>query len=133
MAENSTKKIKIITEPDRIFDQSQTLLVISPSDILKEAVHNYALNCDQHLNIYLYSSTDDNIEWLLSVATSADNILIDMDHCSKTVSQFFGYLLSMPNTYYKCENMQARWDLLNKNRFYDFPKLNEENNERKTY
>lgn len=130
MAENSTKKIKIITEPDRIYDQSQTLLVIAPSEILKEAVHNYAINCDQHLNIYLYSTTDSNIEWLLSVANSVDNILIDMDNCPKDVRHFFGYLLSLPNTYYKCENMLAQWDLLNKNRFYDFPKLKEENNER---
>jgi hypothetical protein len=130
MAENSTKKIKIITAPDRIFDQSQTMLVITPNDILKEAVHNYAINCDQHLNIYLYSTGDDNIEWLLAVANSVDNILIDMDNSPVSICHFFGYLLSLPNTYYKCDNMQARWDLLNKNRFYDFPKLKEENDER---
>lgn len=130
MAENTSKKIKIITAPDRIFDQSQTMLVITPSDILKESVHNYAINCDQHLNIYLYSQTDDNIEWLLSVASSVDNVLIDVDNCPTSVCHFLGYLLSLPNTYYKCDIMQARWDLLNKNRFYDFPKLNEENNER---
>jgi hypothetical protein len=130
MAENSTKKIKIITAPDRIFDQSQTMLVITPSEILKEAVHNYAVNCDQHLNIYLYSGNEDNIEWLLAVASSVDNILIDLDNSPTNVCHFFGYLLSLPNTYYKCDNMQARWDLLNKNRFYDFPKLKEGNDER---
>ncbi len=130
MAENSTKKIKIITAPDRIYDQSQTLLVITPSENLKTAVHDYAVNCNQHLNIYLYSGTEDNIAWLLSVATSVDNILIDMDNSPVSVGQFFSYILSLPNTYYKCETMKAPWDLLNKNRFYDFPKLNEENNER---
>lgn len=130
MAENTTKKIKIITPPDRIYDQSQTLLVITPNDILKESVHNYAVNCEEHLNIYLYSENEDNLEWLLAVANSVDNILIDMDNCPKELRHFFGYLLSLPNTYYKCENMQARWDLLNKNRFYDFPKLKEGINER---
>jgi hypothetical protein len=130
MAENSTKKIKIITAPDRIFDQSQTMLVINPSETLKNAVHDYAVACDQHLNIYLYSGHDDNIAWLLSVANSVDNIIIDMDNCPVAVSQFFSYLLSLPHTYYKCDVMQAPWDLLNKNRFYDFPKLKEENNER---
>ncbi len=130
MAENSTKKIKIITSPDRIFDQSQTLLIITPSEDLKTAVHDYAINCDQHLNIYLYTNSDDNLPWLLSIANSVDNVLIDMDNCQASISHFFGYILSLPNTYYRCSVMQAPWDLLNKNRFYDFPKLNEENNER---
>jgi len=129
MAENTTKKIKIITAPDRIFDQSHTMLVITPSESLKDAVHNYAVNCTEHLNIYLYSGQEDNIAWLLSVANSVDNILIDMDNCPDNIGQFFSYILSIPTTYYRCTNMQAPWDLLNKNRFYDFPKLKEEDNE----
>jgi len=130
MAENTTKKIKIITAPDRIFDQSQTLLVITPGEDLKNAVQEYAISCDQHLNIYLYTGDEDNMAWLLSVAVSVDNILVDMDNSPKDISQFFAYILSLPNTYYRCSAMQAPWDLLNKNRFYDFPKLNERNNER---
>lgn len=130
MAENTSKKIKIITAPDRIFDQSQTLLVICPGEVLKSEVQTYALNCPNHLSVYLYEGTEDNIAWLLSVANSVDNVLIDMDNSSTSVSQFFSYILSIPNTYYKCADMKAPWDLLNKNRFYDFPKLDEENNER---
>lgn len=130
MAEDSSKKIKIITEPDRIFDQSQTLLVICPDELLKSRVHDYAINCNDHLSIYLYSGSENNIPWLLSVAKSVDNLIIDMDNSSVAVSHFFAYILSLPNTYYRCTDMQAPWDLLNKNRFYDFPKLKEENNER---
>lgn len=130
MAENTTKKVKIITAPDRIFDQSQTMLVITPSTELKDAVHDYAVDCKDHLNIHLYSGDEDNIAWLLSVANSVDNIIIDMDYNPKSISQFFSYLLSLPNTYYKCSTMQAPWDLLNKNRFYDFPKLDEDIDER---
>ncbi len=129
MAENTKKKIKIITAPDRIYDQSQTMLVITPSDTLKDAVQEYALGCSEHLNIYLYTGDEDNIAWLLSVANSVDNILIDMDNSPVSISQFFAYILSIPTTYYRCTNMQAPWDLINKNRFYDFPKLTEEDNE----
>lgn len=129
MAENTKKKIKIITAPDRIYDQSQTMLVITPSESLKDAVQKYALSCSEHLNIYLYTGDEDNIAWLLSVANSVDNILIDMDNSPISVSQFFAYILSIPTTYYRCTNMQAPWDLINKNRFYDFPKLTEEDNE----
>jgi hypothetical protein len=130
MAENSSKKIKIITSPDRVFDQSQTLLVICPGESLKTEVQEYALNCPNHLSVYLYEGTEDNIAWLLSVAVSVDNILIDMDNSSESVSHFFSYILSIPTTYYKCSVTKAPWDLLNKNRFYDFPKLDEENDER---
>jgi hypothetical protein len=130
MAENTTKKVKIITAPDRIFDQSQTMLVITPSNELKDAVHNYAIDCKHHLNIHLYAGTEDNLAWLFSVANSVDNILLDMDNSPEKVSQFFSYLLSLPNTYYKCSTMQAPWDLLNKNRFYDFPKLDGDIDER---
>jgi hypothetical protein len=129
MAENTKKKIKIITAPDRIYDQSQTMLVITPSESLKDAVQKYALDCSEHLNIYLYTGDEDNIAWLLSVANSVDNILIDMDNSPISVSQFFAYILSIPATYYRCTNMQAPWDLINKNRFYDFPKLTEDDDE----
>jgi hypothetical protein len=130
MAENTTKKVKIITAPDRVYDQSQTMLVITPSIELKDAVHNYAIDCENHLNIHLYSGDENNIAWLLSVANSVDNILIDMDNSPESLSHFFSYILSLPNTYYKCSVMQAPWDLLNKNRFYDFPKLDEDIDER---
>lgn len=129
MAENTKKKVKIITAPDRIYDQSQTMLVITPSNSLKDAVQEYAINCEEHLNIYLYTGDEDDIAWLLSVANSVDNVLIDMDNSPVSVSQFFAYILSIPTTYYRCTNMQAPWDLINKNRFYDFPKLTEDDNE----
>ncbi len=127
MAENSSKKIKIITAPDRLFDQSETLLVISPDESLKSQVQTYALNCENHLSIYLYDGYEDNIPWLLSVATSVDYVIIDMDNSNEKTSHFFSYILSLPNTYYKCKDMKAPWDLLNKNRFYDFPILKEDN------
>lgn len=130
MAENSTKKIKIITEPDLIFDRAHSLLVIAPSQDLKEKIEEYVLNVDDHVNIYIYNGTDNNLSWLLSVAKMVDYIIVDIDTCPDNVSQFLSYLLSFPNTYYRCLNMRQPWDLLNKNRFYDFPRFNEELNER---
>lgn len=129
MAENSGKKIKIITVPDIMFDQAESLLVITPTLDLKNRVQDYAVNSDNHLNIYVYNGLEQDIKWLLMVAKTADNILIDIDNCSEDVTQFLSYLLSFPNTYYRTANMRAPWDLLNKNRFYDFPKLNEDLNE----
>jgi hypothetical protein len=129
MAENSGKKIKIITSPDLMFDRAESLLVITPGIDLKNRVQDYAVESENHLNIYVYNGLEDDIKWLLTVAKTADNILIDIDNCSDDVIQFLSYILSFPNTYYRTVNMRAPWDLLNKNRFYDFPKLKEDINE----
>jgi hypothetical protein len=129
MAENSGKKIKIITVPDIMFDQAESLLVIAPGADLKNHVQDYAVSFDNHLNIYVYTGLENDIKWLLTVAKTVDNVLIDIDNCPDDVIQFLSYLLSFPNTYYRTVNMRAPWDLLNKNRFYDFPKLNEDSNE----
>jgi hypothetical protein len=129
MAENSGKKIKIITVPDMMFDQAESWLVITPGADLKNHVQDYAVSSENHLNIYVYTGLENDIKWLLTVAKTVDNILIDIDNCPEDIIQFLSYLLSFPNTYYRTVNMRSPWDLLNKNRFYDFPKLNEDSNE----
>lgn len=130
MAENSTKKIKVITSPDLIFDQAQSVLVITPSQDLKERVEEYAVNFQDHINIYVYVGTEKNIQWLLTTAKMVDYVLVDIDNLPLDESQFLSYILSLPNTYYRCLNMKSPWTLLNKNRFYDFPNFNEDVNER---
>jgi hypothetical protein len=49
MAENSTKKIKVITAPDIIFDQSHSILVITPSHDTKEKIENYEVELEDHI------------------------------------------------------------------------------------
>ena len=123
MDETATKKVKVITPPDVVFDQAKSLLVICPSWELKSKVTDYALEADDHVNVFLYSDFDTNVTWLLSTANSVDYVIIDIDTCTDAVNHFLSYILSLPHTYYCCEHMKAPWDLLNKNRFYDFPKL----------
>jgi hypothetical protein len=130
MAENSTKKIKVITAPDIIFDQSHSILVITPSQDTKEKIENYAVELEDHINIYIYTGTEKDIKWLLSTAKMVDYIIVDIDNLTEDVNHFLSYILSLPNTYYRCLNMKSDWTLLNKNRFYDFPNLKEEVDER---
>jgi hypothetical protein len=130
MAENTTKKIKIITAPDLIFDRAHTILVIAPGTDLKTQIEKYALEVDDHVNIYLYKGDEADLKWLLTTAKLVDYILIDIDNCTEEITHFLSYILSFPNTYYRCLNMRSPWELLNKNRFYDFPKFIEDSNER---
>lgn len=130
MAENTTKKIKVITVPDVIFDQAHSILVVTPSLDTKEKIEKYAVNFEDHINIYVYTGLEKDIKWLLSTAKMVDYVIIDIDNLSDDISQFLSYLLSLPNTYYRCLNMRSDWTLLNKNRFYDFPNFKEEVDER---
>jgi hypothetical protein len=123
--------IKIITPPDLIFDQTESMLLVCPSAELKKSLEEYLSTHEDAVNIYLFSNETD-IKWLLITARMTDVIIIDIDNCGQNVSHFLGYLLTLPNTYYKCEHMQVQWDLLNQNRFFDFPNIKKEENERQS-
>jgi hypothetical protein len=116
-------KIKIITAPDIIFDQAQSIAVICPGADLKNNLEEYLKTAETSVNVYLYTEQDTDIAWLLKVSKMADYVLVDMDHCDANTSHFLSYLLTLSNTYYKCNHTRVKWDLLNKNRFYDFPIL----------
>lgn len=118
-------KIKLVTAPDIVYDQAYTFLAVCPSDSVKSSLQKYLANRLDDCVVYLYNGEEQNIKWLLTVAKMSDIILIDMDNCTEEVSHFLSYLLTLPATYYKCEHMRAPWDIINKNRFYDFPNLNE--------
>lgn len=123
--------IKIITPPDLMFDQIDTMLLVCPNIELKKSLEVYLSEHDDAVNIYLFSNEMD-IKWLLTVAKMSDVIIIDIDNCGSNVSHFLSYLLTMPNTYYKCEHETVDWNLLNQNRFYDFPNIKKEENERQS-
>lgn len=118
-----TNKVKIITAPDHILDREESLLVICPADDLKKQVEEYVMSDDRPLNVYLYTVDSNNIRWLLTTVNIADKIILDIDNCPADVSQFVSYILSFSNTYYRCQHQLAPWELLNLNRFYDFPNI----------
>lgn len=114
-------QIKIITAPDTVFDQSRKLLIVQPFDDLKDNLEQWVLDGEDAVSIYYYTKEDQDLKWLLTVANIADVILLEMDNFTEDVSQFTSYLISLPATYYRCNHPKSPWELLNQNRFYDFP------------
>lgn len=119
-------KIKLVTAPDIVHDQAYTILVVCPDEIVKNGLQQYLSSRIDDCVVYIYNGDEKDIKWLLTTAKLSDVVLIDIDNSTEDVSHFFSYLLTLPATYYKCEHMRAQWDVINKNRFYDFPKLDEE-------
>lgn len=124
-----TDLIKVITAPDIVYDQSYKILIINPADDLKLNLEQWALNSNKHLSIYYYTAEDSDLSWLLTVANISDLILLDLDNLTANVEILQSYLISLPQTHYRCKNVKAPWHLLNKNRFWDFPTIKEYNNE----
>ncbi len=118
-----TDKIKLITPPDHILDREESILVICPKDDLKKSLEVYLGQLTHPANVYIYSESDKNIRWLLTTVSIVNTIILDIDNCSDDVSHFISYILSYSNTYYRCENKLAPWELINLNRFYDFPNI----------
>lgn len=116
-------KIKVITQPDHILDREKSLLVICPKDDLKKSLEQYISDLDHPLNLYIYSNEDNNLRWLLTTVNLVDTIILDVDNCTGNASHFISYIMSYSNTYYRCEHMLAPWELINLNRFYDFPNI----------
>jgi hypothetical protein len=123
--------IKIITPPDLIFDQAESILIVCPSTELKKSLEEYLVNHEDAVNIYLFNN-ETNIKWLLTTAKMSDIIIVDIDNCDENVSHFLGYLLTLPNTYYKCEHKKVEWELINQNRFFDFPNILKDSDERQS-
>lgn len=118
-----TNKIKLITAPDLVFDQAPSILVIAPNDDLKKSVEDFIADKTKSLNLYFYFGAEQDLKWLLTVSKLSDTVLIDLDHCSEDLNKIIGYIISMPNTYYRTADDRFDWSLLNSNRFYDFPTL----------
>jgi hypothetical protein len=122
--------IKIITPPDIIFDNSYKILVINPYNDLKQSTEEWATNEDHAISIYYYNIHDSDVKWLLTMANICDVILIDVDNCNDHVNSFLSYLISLSTTYYRTSHNMQPWNLLNQNRFFDFPVLPKDLNER---
>lgn len=118
--------LKVITAPDIVYDRAESILIIQPDDVLKEHFDRYAKSLVYPANIYIFSEFDTDIQWLLTVEKFADKIIIDIDNTTEQVNHFVSLILGNPHTYYKTTHMKAPWNLINQNRFYDFPNFESE-------
>ena len=120
-----TGNIKLVTSPDVVHDQAYTITVVCPSDELKSQVHTFLSDTVANVTVYLYAGTEQDINWLLTVSKMSNSVIVDIDHCPADIKYFLSYLLTLPNTHYKCNHCIVPWNIINKNRFYDFPVLSD--------
>lgn len=116
-------KIKVVTAPDIVFDQSFNLLIIAPANDLTKSLEDFVVSNLKSINLYFYLGTEDDIKWLLTIAKISDFIILDLDNCNEKILPFVSYILSLPNAHYRTSKSFVDWSILNKNQFYDFPEI----------
>ena len=108
--------INLITSPDKLFNDSASLLLVHPSDALKESFNNSALKLECPLNLYLHDTED--LDWLLDVAESVDYIILDIDNIKEN-HWIIGFLLAKRKTFYLTNATNVVYNVVNVNKIYE--------------
>jgi len=112
-------KITLITPPDKLFNNTLSYLLVQPSNFIKEQFQTILSQSIDDLNIFIYDHDDTDISWLLSVASQAHGIIIDVDNCDPMTHKFISFLLAEPNVFYITKDETTPYNLISKNRIYD--------------
>lgn len=112
----SEATINLITSPDKLFNETASLLLVNPSDALKEDFNLNALKLEVPLNLYLYEEAE--LGWLLDVVQSVDYIILDLDNVKEN-HWIIGYLLSKDKTFYLTNATNSVYNTVNVNKIYE--------------
>ena len=64
--------INLITAPDKLLNNNPSVLLVNPSDQLKENFNSHAGNINRAINLYLFENNESEIGWLLDIVSSVD-------------------------------------------------------------
>lgn len=116
-------RINLITPPDKLFNNNLSYLLVKPSTKIKMQFQTILSKIKFDLNVFVYDQEESNIEWLLSVATQVDEVVIDIDNCDPTTKLFVSLLLAEQNVYFITNDDITPYGLISKNRIYDLDRI----------
>lgn len=112
-------KINVITPPDKLFNLTQSFLLVKPSQYVKQQFQTLLSQSIDDVNVFIFDDAETDIEWLLSVAMQVDCVIIDIDNCDSMTKQFVTFILAQPNAHYLTSDELTPYKLINRNRIYD--------------
>ena len=113
-------KLLLITPPDKLFNQNYSVVLIHPSNAVRDQAQEILAKTDGQINIYLYNvnEEDADVDWLLSVSKMSDVVVLDYDNCPSHVKALSSYLVSLPHTYWLTNDDWMLYNKLSPNRIY---------------
>ena len=118
-------KINLITPPDKLYNSNISYLLVKPSTKVKLQFQNMLSELDEDINVYIFDDAESDIDWLLGVSQAADVVIIDVDNCDVTTKLFVALLLTQANAHYMTSDEITPYNLISRNRIYNFDWLNE--------
>ena len=116
--------LNLITSPDKLFKDDPSLLLVNPSDTIKENFNHYAQQFENNVNLYLYENSETDLRWLLEVAEIVDYIVLDIDN-TKVTPWIIGHLLGFGKTFYLTNTPESVYNIINNNRIYELKQFME--------
>lgn len=113
-------EISLITPPDILNNDAYSILVVCPSGDKKQMLNDILSESKIHLNLYLYESMFDDVAWIINLIKKVDIVFIDVDNCDNNVRTFLSHFIAQPNTFYLTNDGTTPYNLISKNRVYDF-------------
>jgi hypothetical protein len=117
--------ITVFTPPERFFNLDSSYLLVNPSPDLIKQFQSVVSDLYESVNVFVYDTASNDLEWLLSVACQTDLIIIDIDNCTAETKTFVTFLLTHPNSFYITADEITPYNLISKNRIYDLDWFNE--------
>lgn len=114
--------ILLITPPNKIHNQSTSVLLIHPSAAVKNQTHNILAETEHNVNVYIYDPVFDeqiDLDWLLDVSRFCNTVIFDLDNASESTRQIASFLISLPNVYWLTSATNTCYTKLSVNRIYD--------------
>ena len=116
--------INLITAPDKLLNSNPSVLLVNPSDQLKENFNSHAGNINRAINLYLFENNESEIGWLLDIVSSVDYIILDIDN-TKIQQWIIGYILNFGKTFYLTNTKDIMYNVVNVNRIYELKQFME--------
>ncbi len=123
--------ITLITPPDKVFNFNQSILLIYPSETLKQEFQTLVQDWDIDFNLYIYNleSTEHNFDWLLSMVKIADTVIFDIDNSTSEIRDLASYIITANlHTYWLTNAAKPVYNNISINRVYDLTFLKGEMN-----
>lgn len=117
--------IKVITPPDKLFNNNLKFLLIYPTELTKNQFQDQIMLFNEDFDVYIYDiHTNDeeqyehDIDWLLSMTKIADTVILDVDNCPSNIRDLASYIIANSNTFWLTNAGDTVYNKLNNNRVF---------------
>mgnify|MGYP001161022307 CR=1 FL=1 len=117
------RNVSIITPPDYLYHDATEVLLLYPSDAMKNKVQEQLVKIDSDINIYIFDQevlTQDDLDWLLNVFKKVEIAIIDLDFVIPEVRPLLSYMIAKPKTFWLTNGENLVYNTLSSNRVNDF-------------